>query len=667
MKIGYLCLLLIVVPRFLMGQGRSQTSLDGSGWTFALDPVQVGEQEQWFKTDFPTIRFDKVTVPHSFSVDPRYAFFTGVAWYFKKFPAAVIKPGRRAVLKFDAVFYKAKVWLNGKMVGEHEGGYTPFELDVTAYIKAENTLSVQVNNSWDTTTIPGAKTATNFETTSASQLFPWINYGGLTRSVYLVERPELYIQKVKIVATPDLVKGTATIMMKAWVSNLSSIPASPFVTANIYYKGTKTTTRFRTGRPTITNGKTAEVVFETVLPAKDVKLWNQDQPELYTSKLVLGEDTLSTAFGIRSLQCVGTKLLLNGEPIRMGGCNRPLDYPGYGSLDPEAILIKDLGLIKNGSMELSRISHYPVSDALMDWADKNGLLLIPEAGNWQMTPKQMSDPLMRAKFQSQLTEMIERDWNHPSVIAWSMGNEFQSQLKEGISWVKDMSAFTKKIDDSRLITFASMMVGRDIIKKPEDEASQFVDFISTNIYGNHLKMLQHIHEIYPGKPVYVSEFGIRTDAVKTEAERVTHLKKAMADFRQCDFLIGASIWTFNDYQSRYPGTNANGYRPWGLVSPEREIRAMYTTWQEEFSPATIEVTEWTAQKLSARITARADFPSYVLRDYELKLGDQSIKLKTLKPGESQQVSISLVNTKDTETTAVSLIKPGGFVILTKHK
>ena len=399
-----------------------------------------------------------------------------------------------------------------------------------------------------------------------------------------------------------------------------------------------------------------------MLPAKEVKLWNQDQPELYRSEMMVGEDTVQKDFGIRSIQCVGTKLLLNGEPIRMGGCNRPLDYPGYGSLDPEDILVKDLALIKNGCMELSRISHYPVSEALLNWADKNGLLIIAEAGNWQMTPKQMTDPLMRAKFQSQLTEMVERDWNHPSVIAWSMGNEFQSQTDEGKSWVKDMSAFTKKMDASRLITFASMMVGRDIIKKPEDEASQYVDFISTNIYGNHLKMLQHIHELYPSKPVFVSEFGLRTDGVKSEEDRVLHLQKAMLDFRKCDFLIGASVWTFNDYQSRFPGTNANGYRPWGLVSPQREIRGMYTAWQEEFAPATIELLQRKDQKAVIKVTARADFPSYVLRDYQISVAGKPVALNVLKPGESQQVSINEVN----GNIEVSLVKPGGFVVLTKH-
>src|SRR5437867_4179995 len=118
-------------------------------------------------------------------------------------------------------------------------------------------------------------------------------------------------------------------------------------------------------------------------------------------------------------------------------------------MDPMPVLEKDLGLMKEGCMELSRINHYPVSEALLDWADRHGMLIIEEAGNWLMTPRQLSDPLMRRKFESQMREMVERDWSHPSIFAWSVGNEFQSQTQAGKDWVKDMRAFTRSIDSTR--------------------------------------------------------------------------------------------------------------------------------------------------------------------------------------------------------------------------
>lgn len=645
-------IILLLGPFLTYGQQPADRLLNGT-WTFALDPVKIGVQQQWYAQEFAAAGFDKVQVPHSFSVDKRYFFYTGTAWYFKTFAAPVVQKGHRTFLKFDAVFYKAKIWLNGQPAGEHEGGYTPFEVEVTNLLKEKNTLAVSVNNEWDTTTIPGAKTREK-ERPHAAQMYAWMNYGGITRPVHLLTRPDAFIKNIKVLAEPDLKKGNASISVTAFLENFASQEA---VTVNIYHEGIKNNIRFKTAA----TGNKEQVVLEGTLPAAAVKLWSPDAPHLYEAEVIAGKDTMRKVFGIRKVEVKGTQLLLNGEPVRMGGCNRPLDYPGYGSIDPDEILEKDLTLIKNAGMDFSRISHYPVGENLLTWADKHGLLIITEAGNWQMTTKQMADPVMRAKYQSQLKEMVERDWNHPSVIAYSLGNEFQSQTEEGKAWVRDMSAYAKTLDASRLITFASFIVWRDYIKKPEDEASQYVDFISANIYVEQLKHLQHIHELYPNKPVYISEFGTWSPSKQGEEYRLNYFRKAMQELRQCDYLVGASVWTFNDYMSRYPGTAANGYRGWGLVSPERELRESYLLWQEEFAPAIIELVKIEGGQASIKITARADFPSYTLRNYQLRHGTQLLPLNTLKPGQSQQVSIPATGGK----LEVALVKPGGFTVLNK--
>ena len=653
----FLLTLLMIVPVFVFSQGRTTENLGGE-WTFAEDPVKIGEQDKWFAAEFPAAAFDKVTVPHCFSVDPRYMFYTGAAWYFKKFSVPALGD-QHVFLQFDAVFYRSKIWLNGQLVATHEGGYTPFETDITQQLAPENTLAVEADNSWDTTTIPGAKTTSGFEKPNSSQLYPWINYGGITRPVHLITRPAIFIKNIKVTGNPDLQKGTASVHIVAMVKNASAAPAKPMVNVQVLDNGKKTSLRFKSATALVAPGEEVPVEFESILPAAEVKLWNHDEPNLYTAEVYTGTDTITRNFGIRKFEVRGTQLLLNGEPVKMGGCNRPLDYPGYGSMDPQQVLDEDLALIKNGGMELSRINHYPVSTYMLDWADKHGLLIIEEAGNWQMTPKQMNDTMMRRKFQSQMKEMVERDWNHPSVIAYSVGNEFQSQTEEGKAWVRDMSRFVKSLDNSRLISFASMMVWRDVIKKPEDEASQYVDFVSANIYGDYLKRIQHIHDLYPDKPIYLSEFGIRADAVKSEDERVLHLKNAMKDFRQCDYLVGASVWTFNDYFSRYPGTNANGYRPWGLVSPQRELRGMYKAWQEEFSPAIITLADKKNGQATITITARKDFPSYTMKGYQFSYNDHLVTLNTLKPGDTRQINIAMTG----GSVDVALIKPGGFVIM----
>lgn len=639
----------------------AKTSLDGE-WLFALDPVDAGVQQEWFMPGLPTDKWDKVNVPHCYTVDRRYHYYTGSTWYRRSFPGASLPEGVRTFIRFEAAFYHAQVWLNGKLIGEHEGGYTPFEFDVTGLLADENLLAVRVNNAWSTTTIPGAKTKVDYQSLNYGQLYPWINYGGITREVSLIARPELYVEKVKIDAVPDLVAKTARLSVQAFVRNESSQSwDGNALRLAVYREGRKIPLEFKAAGEGVKPQTGAVLRIEATLAKEDVKLWSMDTPVLYEAELTAGKDVAKVAFGIRSIEVRGTKLLLNGEPIALGGCNRPLDAPGYGSMDPQEVLEKDLHLIKSGGMELSRIAHYPVSTQLLDWADRHGMLIITEAGNWQLTPAQMSDPAMREKFRAQMREMVERDWNHPSVIAYSLGNEYQSQTEEGKAWTKDMYAFAKSLDSTRLVTFATNIVFRPTIKAPEDEASSYVDFISANIYGNHLELLRRIHALYPDKPVYVSEFGLRADFVKNEEERVAHLQRAMADFRQCDFLVGASVWTFNDYESLFPGSNANGYRPWGLVAPDRTPRAMYHAWRKEFSPAVVDVRRVESGQFEVAVTARKDFPSYTLRNYTLKVNGQVFDIPTLAPGERRTFLIdAATNPPDRK---IELVKPGGFVIL----
>ena len=633
-----LWLALIALVSVLHAQ-RTQTALDGE-WRLALDPVDVGVAQAWFKPGMPMEKWDKVTVPHSFTVDARYHEFTGSVWYRRSFTASRSE-GVRVFLRFEAVFYRAQVWLNGKLLGEHEGGYTPFEFDVTDLLAGENQLAVCANNAWSTTTIPGAKTSIDYQSANYGQLYPWMNYGGLTREVYLITRPAACLDKIKVEAQPDLAANTARVRVSATVKNRSTEPWNPARLAFVVsLEGREVPARFTvTGREVAPNSE-GEVQAEAELTG--VRLWGFDHPVLYRLVLTADRDAVATTFGIRKIEVRGTKFLLNGEEVSLGGCNRPTDAPGHGSLDPASVVERDLQLIKAGGMILSRIAHYPVSPRLLDWADAHGLLLIAEAGNWQMTPAQMADPAMQAKFRSQMREMVERDWNHPSLIAWSVGNEYQSQTPEGLAWTKEMRDFVRSIDASRLITFASHTVGRTHLSRPEEEASQYVDFISANIYENHLERLRRIHAIYPDKPVYVSEFGIRTDTVASEQDRVRHLRQAVADFRACgDFVMGASVWTFNDYQSMFPGSNANGDRPWGLVSPEREIRDMYRAWQDELAPATAALETLPSGQLRVTLKARADFPRRTLRDCRLVVGDHAYPLPTLAPGASTEIAVDL--------------------------
>jgi beta-glucuronidase len=633
-------------------------------WSFAMDTREVGASRGWFKDSYNVNSWDKVTVPHCFSVDPRFQFYTGMVWYRKSFPWQP-QAGKRVILHFDAAYYKSEIWLNNQKVGTHEGGYTPFHFDITDFLKSgDNVLAISINNdTWQTGSIPGAKDNGN-----ANDPFPgWINYGGLIRPVYLTVESEVYLENLKVEATPDLAKGTANIRLKARVRNASKQVVTPKLTTVVSLENQPLKLVWKTTSPSIAAGQTAILEAETSLKATEVKLWNLDEPTLYQLQATINGDTLSTNFGIRKVEVQNAQILLNGQPIRLAGGNRVVDYPGLGSLEPDWLVEKDFRLMKEAGMEFHRLTHYTPSETFYDLADRYGMLIITEPGNWQLTPTQMDNDTIRRKFQQQFREMMERDWNHPSVIAYSVGNEYLSETPSGQRWTKDMMVYGRSLDPTRLYTFASMRLNI-LPAKPEDEATQYCDFVSTNTYGNHAKAFDHIHALYPDKPILISEWGIRADNAAGELGQVSHLESVMVEIRKRPYIVGASWWSYNDYQSRHAGTAANGYRPWGLVGPERVQRLLYAAHRREMSPVTLEKVSYQAggqgqHQLVIRVKSRNDFPAYAIKKYLLKTDGKTVVIPDLQPGQSTEIKVPVRGFE--KSIRLEILKPTGFSVVTE--
>jgi beta-glucuronidase len=648
-------------------------------WSFAMDPANMGIAGKWYmKNVAQSGRFDKVTVPHCFSADKKYESYNGTVWYRKPFTWKPV-PGKRVILHFDAAYYKTDVWLNEKKVGAHEGGYTPFHFDVTDFLQdGNNLLAVSINNdTWQPGSIPGAKDDNEVN----NPFMGWMNYGGIIRPVYLTIESEVYAENIRIEALPDLEKGTATIKTKHRIRNASAQAVSPKTGLLVSLEEKAVALKWKTKTVTIQAGQTGIIESETTLTPAQVKLWNLDNPNLYQLKAFTGSDTISSSFGIRRIEVNNAQLLLNGKPLRLAGGNRVVDYPKLGSLEPDWLIEKDFRLMKEAGMEFHRLTHYTPSEYFYDLADRYGMLIITEAGNWQLTPKQMDNDAIRTNFRQQFREMAERDWNHPSVIAYSVGNEYMSLHDAGKRWTKDMITYARELDPTRLYTFATMFLN-SLPKKPEDEASQYVDFISTNTYGNHAKALDHIHVMYPEKPILISEWGIRADNNmnnqmglrnfsehdfgQSEINQGKHVSEVVTEIRKRPYVIGASWWTYNDYQSRYHGTNANGYRPWGIVRPDRSLRPAYDVYRKEMSPVTIEKMGYKAgdqgeHQLTLKITARNDFPAYAIQGYYIQASGKSISVPNLNPGESKEIVIPVRGFD--KNISINIFKPTGFKIL----
>lgn len=660
------CCLAATLPAFDTS-GDATQSLNGE-WRFAPDYLSTAENSQWPTNNDAKFDagWDKVTVPHCWSVDPRYPAYVGTGWYRRTFKAPTPNSNQRTDLRFGAVFYRAKVWLNGALLGEHEGGYTPFTFDVTGKLKQgeENLLVVAADNRWSTETIPGARNGSK----PNDFVYPWFDFGGITRGVELVTHAPVFIRNAQVVADPDLQKGNANVSIVAYISNAGAQIENVSIDGVLQRNGRALSSgKLQAKTITIGPGQVVEHRIEMTMPASDVELWDIDRPYLYEARLAAQSgsqnQSFNTTFGIRKVETRNAQLLLNGRPIKLGGANRVADDLVYGSIDPPEVVERDLRQMKEAGMELMRIAHYPVSTLVSDWADRHGMLLIEEAGSWGFREKELDSPVLRTKLQSMAKEMIERDWNHPSIIGWSVGNEYHSNLPAGLRWTQDMRAYFRSIDRSRLITFADNNVWQPNVKTGDDDGSRYSDLVGINPYGSVesvAKRLDLVHMLYPDKPVMMTEWGLRADTVKSEAERQSYAVSMMQELRKRPWMVGASLWVYNDYWSRYPGTNRDGTRPWGTVNRARKPYPFYDTIRNEFSPVIIGDVVAQGSGATVQVKARNDFPVHRAAGYFLVVNTQGTERRfpvpELEPGAETKIAID----QSLESAVLMIERPGGF-------
>jgi len=385
------------------------------------------------------------------------------------------------------------------------------------------------------------------------------------------------------------------------------------------------------------------------LPAAQVRRWNLDNPVLYATVLTLtagdgAQHVLTRRLGLREIEVRDSQLLLNGEPIRLAGGNRSRGHAQWAGLEPQTVADQDMTLLKNAHLEFARLQHYPIGESLLDWADEHGMIIVAEAGNWQMAPSQLSSPAMQQLWQQQMREMMENSWDRPSIIAWSVGNEYISWSPEGVAWTKQMTQWVRTLDDSRPVTFSAVAREMRPFDGPKEEHSfHYVDFICINYYGsaNGMPGFDRVHQAWPGKPIMISEYGLRADQVKDESVRIGHFLGILAEVRKRPYIAGISYWSFNDYLSRYPGTTPGGYRAWGLVTGDRTPRELYHAMREALSPVILSLEAGATPNAPATlvITTQAEFPARHVRGHTLRLTPvdggtpETVALPDLAPGE----------------------------------
>lgn len=679
-------------------------------WCFSIDHDQTGEKSGWADPAFDDSAWLNVNVPHTWNVMPDYSEYEGLAWYRRSFTIPPEAKDAHLRLHFEAVFYLARVWLNGQYLGQHEGGYTPFEFDVSSLVKpdAENVIAVQVDNIRTEDRIPAIL--------NPSWSFDWWNYGGITRDVSLEITSRAYIARQQIIALPhltdmdqaDYANVTATISIKntsgeTLMGTLQAIllddaDSQPAVSAPV------------SQAMSLAPGATADV--QLALTLASPKLWHFDHPNLYRWSATLLDSkgqilhTDEVTIGIRSIELKDGYFYLNGEPVRLVGVTRHADTPGQGAAETVTAMAADYDDLKTLNEVLSRPVHYPQNKFILDYADRHGILLIPEVPAWQLTQQQMYSEPMQELEKQQLREMIVEDFNHPCVWAWSIGNEIESDTPAGHDFVDEMIAYVKSLDSTRPVGFASNRLNGP----PESDATAASDFILMNQYfgtwaGSKSGLspaLDRIHEIWPGKTVIISEYGFEphwealmgpsfnidpgqyysippgTPSNSKEADIVRHqvIADQMAVFRSKRFVAGAVFWTYQDYRTR---TNF----VMGLVDEDRNPRGSWQVLREEYAPVLIDsldlapVTNGTRKAtvtLHTRGPIDTDMPAYILRGYSLHwavtLPDSSAifseadrPLPTLAPASQWSGDLEFTVPAEEYIITVKIIRATGYGVI----
>ncbi|MCX8183592.1 MAG: hypothetical protein N3F08_04155 [Crenarchaeota archaeon] len=464
------------------------------GWMFVIDPE--GKLTAETVRSAKDVRNAKAGLPWEAQF-PDLIDYDGVAWYWRSFRLPRMLTGKRIILRFDAVDYETRVWLNGVELGSHEGGYTPFEFDVTGIVKfeEENELIVRVYDPQDCSEIPNGKQS------------HYCNIGGLWQGVSLLIREKVYVHSAFIVSDVD----NSKIRVRIILSHIEEASED----------GLRLTLRISpTGENKIVKVVKDEPVYDIEIPIRELRLWSPDSPHLYRLEILLSgkgvDDTCFVDFGIRKIEARENKILLNGEPIYLMGALDQDFYPDviYGTPSDEMLRNQFLKAKELGLNFLRTHIKIPCPNYL-EWADRLGIMLwIDFPSFYRFTAK------AKERMRRELEEWIWRDFNHASVFCWCLVNEEWgvplAEEEEARRWLKETWHLVKKLDPTRLVVDNSPANAGHVISDIEDQhvykaipdhACEFEDWVED--FSKHPAWTFRFPESQRRgfEPLMVSEFG----------------------------------------------------------------------------------------------------------------------------------------------------------------
>jgi beta-glucuronidase len=538
---------------------RKTTSLNGK-WQYIIDPYGTGfydyrfqekgenEREAYWNSDEPVNKTDRkehkftdkytLQVPGDWnSQAEKFLYYEGIVWYKKSFDFTKANAASKVYLYFGAVNYEADVYLNGKKLGKHKGGFTPFNFEVPDSVlkPTGNYLVVKVDNTRHKDEVPTVNT-------------DWWNYGGITRDVSLIEVPQEFIQDYSLQLTKTAASKTKNIPVTGWVQ----------------LNGWKNTKQVVVEIPELKIKKTIPVTGEKVavqFNLSTVQLWSPQTPKLYNIVVSTNSDRIEDKIGFRTIEVAGKQVLLNGKPLFMRGICIHEEIPqqirrAYNKQDA----LQLLGWAKELGCNMVRLAHYPHNENMARMADSLGILVwseIPVYWTIDFTSNEVFE-----KARTQLSEMITRDRNRAAIIIWSVGNETPVNPVR-TNFMRNLINAARSLDSSRLVSAALEVNYQPGVNKVDDPLGEYVDIVAFNEYlGWYAGLPDRCRtanwQIAFDKPFFISETGAETlygfhgDSLTRWSEEFQewYYREQVAMFKRMpDNYAGLSPWILCDFRS----------------------------------------------------------------------------------------------------------------------
>jgi beta-galactosidase len=495
--------------------------------------------------DYDDRQWQSIHLPHTWNaydcMDETPGYWRGIGWYRKHFTLDGNLASKRLFLEFEGANSVAEIWLNGHRIGEHKGGYTSFEFDVTGkawFGGRENVLTVKVDNLFRSSLPPTVKTDYTF-------------YGGIYRDVWLRFSEPVYVSEIAW-ETPEVSETAADLRVRSQVINRSSRDVDLSLAYELLDPQGQSVKTLSSSFA-MKAGQTLDVE-EARASIASPALWSPDSPHLYRLRAALKQgteilDVVESPCGFRWFQFDAQKgFILNGKRVQLQGTNWHQSYPGMGCALPNSRHLKDMEILREMGVNFWRTSHYPHDPATVEASDRLGLMMweeLPvnkEIGN---PPEYIDDVMTMAE------EMIRRDRNHPCVLVWGIAGEVNAPPNISKRVISAVARKYRELDSSRPVAMHSPR---------GEEIEALVDVVGLGVD----KETDRKHQEFPNRPYMTAEYaastmgrGIYGGGPESEDLACANHEKYLNDLNLRPWMAGGLIW----HQFDYDGETYDGAIP----------------------------------------------------------------------------------------------------------